>query len=62
NVQQQLHEELRAVMQSSAMREQLQSQGMEIVASPQAEFAEFFDDEIAKWGQLIVDNNVMAGQ
>lgn len=62
NVKQQLHEELREIMQSPAMRDQLQSQGMEVVASPQAEFAKFFDDEIAKWGKLIADNNVMAGQ
>lgn len=46
-------------MESTAMKEQLAKQYMSVVVSKTpAEFAEFLRQEVKKWRQVVVENNI----
>ncbi len=50
--------EVAAILRMPDVRAQLEAMGLEIVASPPAEFAAYIDSESKKWGKLIKDAKV----
>jgi tripartite-type tricarboxylate transporter receptor subunit TctC len=50
------------VLRIPAARERLTQQGMDLVASSPAEFGQFLDNEMERWGKVIRDNNINAGE
>ena len=50
--------EVAAILRMPDVRAQLEAMGLEIVASPPAEFAAYIDGESRKWGKLIKDAKV----
>ena len=50
--------EVAAILRMPDVRAQLEAMGLEIVASPPAEFAAYIDSESRKWGKLIKDAKV----
>jgi tripartite-type tricarboxylate transporter receptor subunit TctC len=57
-----MHDEVAKVLQIPAARERLTQQGMDLVASSPAEFGQFLDKEMERWGKVIRDNNINAGE
>ncbi len=53
---------LAKVLADPAVRDRLTAQGMEIVASKPDELAKFVDGEIERWGKVIRDNKIKAGE
>ena len=50
------------VLNEPAVRDKLVAQGMEIVASNPGELGKFVDVEIDRWGKVIRDNKIKAGE
>jgi tripartite-type tricarboxylate transporter receptor subunit TctC len=53
---------LAKVLAEPAVRDKLVAQGMEIVASKPEELGKFVDIEIERWGKVIRDNKIKAGE
>ncbi len=53
---------LAKVLAEPAVRDKLVAQGMEIVASKPEELGKFVDGEIDRWGKVIRDNKIKAGE
>lgn len=54
-----IHADVVKVMETAAMKEQLARQYMSVVVSKTpAEFAEFLRQEVKKWRQVVVENNI----
>ncbi len=56
-----MHAELVKVLKTPAASERLTAQGMDIVASSPGEFAKFLNGEIQRWGKVVRDNKIKAG-
>ena len=56
-----MNEELGKVLRDPAIRERLQGQGMNIVASSPEVFAKFIDDQIARWAKVVREHSIRAG-
>ncbi len=56
-----MHAELVKVLKTPAASERLTAQGMDIVASSPGEFAKFLNGEIERWGKVVRDNKIKAG-
>lgn len=56
-----VHAELVKVLKTPAASERLTAQGMDIVASSPGEFAKFLNGEIERWGKVVRDNKIKAG-
>jgi tripartite-type tricarboxylate transporter receptor subunit TctC len=56
-----MNEELAKVLRDPAIRERLEGQGMNIVASSPEAFAKFVDDQTAKWAKVVKDHSIRAG-
>lgn len=56
-----MHAELVKVLKTPAASERLTAQGMDIVASSPGEFAKFINGEIQRWGKVVLDNKIKAG-
>ena len=56
-----MHAELVKVLKTPAAAERLTAQGMDIVASSPGEFAKFLNGEIERWGKVVRDNKIKAG-
>jgi tripartite-type tricarboxylate transporter receptor subunit TctC len=57
-----MHAELGKMLKVPAARERLTQQGMDIVASSPAEFGKFLNAEIERWGKVVRDNAIRAGE
>ena len=56
-----MHAELVKVLKTPAASERLTAQGMDIVASSPGEFAKFINGEIQRWGKVVLDSKIKAG-
>jgi len=56
-----MHAELVKVLKTPAASERLTAQGMDIVASSPGEFTKFLNGEIERWGKVVRDNKIKAG-
>ena len=56
-----MHAELVKVLKTPAASERLTAQGMDIVASSPGEFAKFINGEIQRWGKVVLENKIKAG-
>ena len=57
-----MHEEFVKVLKMPAVRERLEQQGMSIRASSPEEFSKFVAAEIARWGKVVRENKIQAGE
>ena len=57
-----MHTELVKVLSQAAVRDKLTQQGMEIVAGGPDVLARFVAGEIDRWGKIVKDNNIKAGE
>jgi len=55
-----LNKEIAAIMQSPEMQKQLANQGLEFVAMTPAEFGDFMEKELAKWGRVVKEGGIKA--
>jgi tripartite-type tricarboxylate transporter receptor subunit TctC len=56
----QMNEALVRVLNDPAIKERIEAQGCDVVASSPEECGRFMAAEIAKWGRVITDNNIRA--
>lgn len=57
-----MHAELVRILAQPAVRDKLTAQGMDIVASEPAVFARFVATEMERWGKVVRDNKIKAGE
>ena len=57
-----MHAELVKALAQPAVRERLTQQGMDIVASTPEVFAKFVGSEMERWGKVVRDNKIKAGE
>ena len=57
-----MHAELVRILAQSAVRDKLTAQGMDIVASEPGVFARFVVAEMERWGKVVRDNKIKAGE
>jgi tripartite-type tricarboxylate transporter receptor subunit TctC len=55
-----LNKEIAVIMQSDEMQKQLAAQGAETVTMPPAEFGDFMEKELAKWGRVVKESGIKA--
>jgi tripartite-type tricarboxylate transporter receptor subunit TctC len=58
---QRMNAEIAKLLQDPQIRERLSGQGMNIVASSPADFGRFLDREIDKWGKVVREHGIKAG-
>jgi tripartite-type tricarboxylate transporter receptor subunit TctC len=57
-----MHAALQKALQEPAVKERLQQMGVVITATSPAELDRFVRNEIDKWGKVVRDNKITAGQ
>ena len=57
-----MHAELGKVLAQPAVRDKLTQQGMDIVASSSENFGKFVSGEMERWGKVVRDNKIKAGE
>ena len=57
-----MHAEVQKAMKIPAVQERLQQMGILITASPPEEFGKFLANEVARWGKVVRDNKIKAGE
>ena len=57
-----MHAELVRALAQPAVRDKLTAQGMDIVASEPGMFARFIVTEMERWGKVVRDNKIKAGE
>ena len=57
-----MHTELGRVLATPVVRDKLTQQGMDIVASEPAAFGRFIANETERWGKVVRDNKIKAGE
>jgi tripartite-type tricarboxylate transporter receptor subunit TctC len=55
-----LNKEVAAIMQSADVQEQLAKQGAETMTMSPAEFGDFMEKELAKWGRVVKESGIKA--
>jgi len=61
-IMERMHAEVSKLLAQREARERLTQQGMDIVASSPEEFGRFLDVEMQRWGKVVRDNNIKAGE
>jgi tripartite-type tricarboxylate transporter receptor subunit TctC len=57
-----MNAEVAKVLATPAVREKLTQQGMDIVASPPEALGTFIAGEMERWGKLVRENRIKAGE
>jgi tripartite-type tricarboxylate transporter receptor subunit TctC len=55
-----LNKEITAIMQSPEMQKQLENQGLEFISMTPAQFGDFMEKELAKWGRVVKEGGITA--
>jgi tripartite-type tricarboxylate transporter receptor subunit TctC len=57
-IQRRMQEELTRILAEPETRSRVEALGMDVLAKPDAEFARFLESEIARWGQVVRENDI----
>jgi tripartite-type tricarboxylate transporter receptor subunit TctC len=57
-----MNTELAKVLKIPAVQERLSQMGVQVTASKPDEFGKFIRNEVDRWGKVVRENNIKAGQ